>query len=220
MLCLRCFLHVIILSVLGVFFDMSGRAPVRWIRNILIRKCFEAWQALFKVKELLKNIVKVCDSSKIWPLRHTLPRTLCLHVLCLWKGKDDYTLSRCSWWRLTCLSVPLSLFPPLLLPDYLFVHPLSLHRSLLRHLLFSALLCFPLRPEPPRRAPAGYNNLEVAEYLLEHGADVNAQDKGGLIPLHNAASYGVRHTSCRPEISSQVILMSFLLWYLFIVYRF
>ena len=37
---------------------------------------------------------------------------------------------------------------------------------------------------------AGYNNLEVAEYLLQHGADVNAQDKGGLIPLHNAASYG------------------------------
>lgn len=41
---------------------------------------------------------------------------------------------------------------------------------------------------------AGYNNLEVAEYLLEHGADVNAQDKGGLIPLHNAASYGVSMT--------------------------
>jgi tankyrase len=38
--------------------------------------------------------------------------------------------------------------------------------------------------------PAGYNNLEVAEYLLEQGADVNAQDKGGLIPLHNASSYG------------------------------
>lgn len=43
---------------------------------------------------------------------------------------------------------------------------------------------------------AGYNNLEVAEYLLEHGADVNAQDKGGLIPLHNAASYGVRFDIC------------------------
>lgn len=42
---------------------------------------------------------------------------------------------------------------------------------------------------------AGYNNLEVAEYLLEHGADVNAQDKGGLIPLHNAASYGVSPTT-------------------------
>jgi tankyrase len=37
---------------------------------------------------------------------------------------------------------------------------------------------------------AGYNNLEVAEFLLDHGADVNAQDKGGLIPLHNASSYG------------------------------
>ncbi len=32
--------------------------------------------------------------------------------------------------------------------------------------------------------------LQVAEYLLEQGADVNAQDKGGLIPLHNASSYG------------------------------
>ena len=38
---------------------------------------------------------------------------------------------------------------------------------------------------------AGYNNVEVADYLLEHGADVNARDKGGLIPLHNASSYGV-----------------------------
>ena len=37
---------------------------------------------------------------------------------------------------------------------------------------------------------AGYNNVEVAEYLLENNADVNAQDKGGLIPLHNASSYG------------------------------
>ena len=36
---------------------------------------------------------------------------------------------------------------------------------------------------------AGYNNVEVAEFLLENGADVNAQDKGGLIPLHNASSY-------------------------------
>lgn len=32
--------------------------------------------------------------------------------------------------------------------------------------------------------------MEVAEFLLEQGADVNAQDKGGLIPLHNASSYG------------------------------
>ncbi|KPJ02272.1 Tankyrase-1 [Papilio xuthus] len=38
--------------------------------------------------------------------------------------------------------------------------------------------------------PAGYNNLEVAEALLEAGAAVSARDKGGLVPLHNAASYG------------------------------
>jgi len=37
---------------------------------------------------------------------------------------------------------------------------------------------------------SGYNNIEVAEYLLQHGAHVNIPDKGGLIPLHNAASYG------------------------------
>lgn len=30
----------------------------------------------------------------------------------------------------------------------------------------------------------------MAEYLLENGAEVNSQDKGGLIPLHNASSYG------------------------------
>ncbi|VEL20491.1 unnamed protein product [Protopolystoma xenopodis] len=45
---------------------------------------------------------------------------------------------------------------------------------------------------------------QVVEYLLENGADVNAQDKGGLIPLHNASSYGhidvaallIRHGTC------------------------
>ncbi|XP_075222552.1 tankyrase isoform X2 [Lycorma delicatula] len=46
------------------------------------------------------------------------------------------------------------------------------------------------RNSTPLHLAAGYNNLEVAEFLLEHGADVNAQDKGGLIPLHNASSYG------------------------------
>ncbi|KAG8226948.1 hypothetical protein J437_LFUL004666 [Ladona fulva] len=46
------------------------------------------------------------------------------------------------------------------------------------------------RNSTPLHLAAGYNNLEVAEFLLESGADVNAQDKGGLIPLHNASSYG------------------------------
>ncbi|XP_062927753.1 poly [ADP-ribose] polymerase tankyrase-2 isoform X4 [Mobula hypostoma] len=60
------------------------------------------------------------------------------------------------------------------------------------------------RHSTPLHLAAGYNNLEVAEYLLQHGADVNAQDKGGLIPLHNAASYGhvdvaallIRYNAC------------------------
>ena len=46
------------------------------------------------------------------------------------------------------------------------------------------------RNSTPLHLAAGYNNFDVAKYLLEQGADVNAPDKGGLIPLHNAASYG------------------------------
>jgi tankyrase len=34
---------------------------------------------------------------------------------------------------------------------------------------------------------AGYNNIDVAEYLLENNANAALQDRGGLIPLHNAA---------------------------------
>ncbi|KAJ8406825.1 hypothetical protein AAFF_G00297410 [Aldrovandia affinis] len=60
------------------------------------------------------------------------------------------------------------------------------------------------RHSTPLHLAAGYNNLEVAEYLLLHGAEVNSQDKGGLIPLHNAASYGhvdvaallIKHSAC------------------------
>lgn len=32
--------------------------------------------------------------------------------------------------------------------------------------------------------------MAVVEYLLAQGADVHAKDKGGLVPLHNACSYG------------------------------
>ncbi|CAL8284056.1 unnamed protein product [Merluccius merluccius] len=49
------------------------------------------------------------------------------------------------------------------------------------------------RHSTPLHLAAGYNNLEVAEYLLQQGAEVNSQDRGGLIPLHNAASYGLVH---------------------------
>ena len=42
---------------------------------------------------------------------------------------------------------------------------------------------------------AGYNHLEIAEFLLSNNVDVEMRDKGGLIPLHNAASYGVSTTN-------------------------
>ncbi|KAF6777824.1 hypothetical protein AHF37_05027 [Paragonimus kellicotti] len=37
---------------------------------------------------------------------------------------------------------------------------------------------------------AGYNRSKIVKILLANGADVVAKDKGGLIPLHNACSYG------------------------------
>lgn len=43
----------------------------------------------------------------------------------------------------------------------------------------------------PLHLAAGYNHLAIAECLLEFGADTTARDSGGLVPLHNAASYGV-----------------------------
>uniref|UniRef100_A0A8C9EW08 Uncharacterized protein n=1 Tax=Pavo cristatus TaxID=9049 RepID=A0A8C9EW08_PAVCR len=32
--------------------------------------------------------------------------------------------------------------------------------------------------------------IDVVEYLLQSGANVHARDDGGLIPLHNACSFG------------------------------
>jgi tankyrase len=45
---------------------------------------------------------------------------------------------------------------------------------------------------------AGYGRKEAVEILLNAGANVHARDDGGLIPLHNACSFGhaeVRHFS-------------------------
>lgn len=47
------------------------------------------------------------------------------------------------------------------------------------------------RNSVPLHLAAGYNHIGVAECLLAGGADTCARDMGGLIPLHNAASYGV-----------------------------
>jgi tankyrase len=46
------------------------------------------------------------------------------------------------------------------------------------------------RRSTPLHFAAGYNRIEVVQFLLEQGADVHAKDKGGLVPLHNACSYG------------------------------
>ncbi|UJR37371.1 hypothetical protein I4U23_030079 [Adineta vaga] len=46
------------------------------------------------------------------------------------------------------------------------------------------------RNSTPLHFAAGYNRLQVVEYLLSLGADVTARDKGGLVPLHNSCSYG------------------------------
>ena len=37
-----------------------------------------------------------------------------------------------------------------------------------------------------------YDDMQVriVSLLLQQGADVHAKDKGGLVPLHNACSYG------------------------------
>ncbi len=48
------------------------------------------------------------------------------------------------------------------------------------------------RLSSPLHLAAGYNHLSAAEFLIERGAQCDVRDKGGLVPLHNAASYGVR----------------------------
>ena len=68
------------------------------------------------------------------------------------------------------------------------------------------------RNSTPLHLAAGYNNVEVAEFLLENGADVNAQDKGGLIPLHNASSYGVSFDTKYPQNSPKVDLSTGVVW--------
>ena len=46
------------------------------------------------------------------------------------------------------------------------------------------------RLSTPLHFAAGYNRVPVVEFLLVSGANVQAKDKGGLVPLHNACSYG------------------------------
>lgn len=49
-----------------------------------------------------------------------------------------------------------------------------------------------LPPPPPPSSPfsTGFGRKDVVEHLLQTGANVHARDDGGLIPLHNACSFG------------------------------
>ena len=46
------------------------------------------------------------------------------------------------------------------------------------------------RRSSPLHFAAGYGRREAVEHLLMMGANVHARDDGGLIPLHNACSFG------------------------------
>ena len=48
----------------------------------------------------------------------------------------------------------------------------------------------PLRVQPLHSAAAGGGHTAVACLLLEHGADPNARQEGGFVPLHAAARAG------------------------------
>lgn len=45
--------------------------------------------------------------------------------------------------------------------------------------------------------PAGFGRKDVVDHLLRTGANVHARDDGGLIPLHNACSFG--HSEVSPR---------------------
>jgi len=47
---------------------------------------------------------------------------------------------------------------------------------------------------PPLHVAADYGQKEVLEYLVRHGADINATDKYGITPLLSAIYEG--HTDC------------------------
>ena len=52
------------------------------------------------------------------------------------------------------------------------------------------------RHSTPLHFAAGYNRVGVVEFLLQHGADVHAKDKGGLV-----RRFGVKKSSPETEMN-------------------
>ena len=53
------------------------------------------------------------------------------------------------------------------------------------------------RKSSPLHFAAGFGRRDVVDHLLVCGASVHARDDGGLIPLHNACSFGHAEVICR-----------------------
>jgi len=69
------------------------------------------------------------------------------------------------------------------------------------------------RKSTPLHFAAGFGRKDVVEHLLQCGANVHAQDDGGLIPLHNACSFGhaeVVQVSCYRLYNFKMIVPSLL----------
>lgn len=70
------------------------------------------------------------------------------------------------------------------------------------------------RQSTPLHLACGYNRYHAVEFLIDMGASVHELDKGGLVALHNACSYGHRkvaevhknHNNINNDINNNIII--------------
>lgn len=60
------------------------------------------------------------------------------------------------------------------------------------------------RHSTPLHFAAGYNRVAVVEFLLHHGADVHAKDKGSVLPPIAASLFSVGHQRLVDNIHSEI----------------